>query len=255
MATSLDSITVDGADPAALAAWWARVLGWPLTEHQWTDGNTVSFEFSVHPPPGVLGVPLCFVAVDDPKVVANRIHVDLRSGTIDEQRATVRAVEQAGAQRVDIGQGDAKFVVLVDPEGNEFCVLEPRAVYAHTGVIAAVVIKALDPLRMASFWAEATGWDVAASTPGYAALQQSGSTGPLLEFIATSEPHRVKNRWHLDVRPSIGGDRDLEVERLMRDGATLADVGQADAPAGEVTWAVLSDPEGNEFCVLRVLDA
>jgi hypothetical protein len=132
--------------------------------------------------------------------------------------------------------------------------LDPRDDYAHTGQIAAIVMKALDPVVLAPFWSAATGWDVAVSTPGYAALKDARRPGPLLELIATTESHRVKNRWHLDVRPVAGSDRDMEVQRLLDLGATRVDVGQANAAAGEVTWVVLTDPEGNEFCVLRALD-
>jgi predicted enzyme related to lactoylglutathione lyase len=133
-------------------------------------------------------------------------------------------------------------------------VLDRRDVYEHTGQVAAIVMKALDPRSLAPFWSSATGWDVVESTPGYAALQHQRRRGPLLELIATNEAHRVKNRWHLDVRPDAGGDRDAEVERLLDLGATRVEVGQANASPGEVTWVVLADPEGNEFCVLRAFD-
>jgi hypothetical protein len=91
------------------------------------------------------------------------------------------------------------------------------------------------------------------STPGYAALEDERRPGPLLELIATDESHRVKNRWHLDVRPDTR-DRDMEVARLLDLGATTVEVGQAGAAPGEMTWVVLADPEGNEFCVLRGID-
>jgi hypothetical protein len=66
-----------------------------------------------------------------------------------------------------------------------------------------------------------------------------------VEFLRVGDPKRVKNRLHLDVAPFAGDDQAAEVARLRALGATPADVGQ-----GEVTWVVLADPEGNEFCVL-----
>jgi hypothetical protein len=66
-----------------------------------------------------------------------------------------------------------------------------------------------------------------------------------MEFLQVGDPKRVKNRLHLDVAPFAGDDHAAEVARLRALGATPADVGQ-----GEVTWVVLADPEGNEFCVL-----
>jgi Glyoxalase-like domain len=56
----------------------------------------------------------------------NRLHIDLAPGKDDDQEAEVRRLESLGARRIDIGQGDVAWVVLADPEGNEFCVLTPR---------------------------------------------------------------------------------------------------------------------------------
>ena len=64
---------------------------------------------------------ILFVKVPDEKVVKNRLHLDLRP---DDQEAEVARFEQLGARRVDIGQGDQTWVVLADPEGNEFCILQ-----------------------------------------------------------------------------------------------------------------------------------
>ena len=66
-------------------------------------------------------------------------------------------------------------------------------------------------------------------------------------FVAVPEGKAAKNRLHLDVRPA-GGSPEAEVERLISLGARRADVGQGSSP-----WAVLADPEGNEFCVLGAL--
>jgi hypothetical protein len=52
MATWLDSINIDSADAEALEAWWAATLDWPMTRYEWTDGQRVTFELSVDPPPG-----------------------------------------------------------------------------------------------------------------------------------------------------------------------------------------------------------
>jgi len=251
MATRLDSVNVDCADAEMLGRWWAATLDWPLTRHEWADGRRTCVELSVDPPPDRPGVSLTFADVAEAKSGPNRVHIDLRSGSTAEQTATVAALEQRGARRIDIGQGEVPFDVLADPEGNEFCVLDPRADYEHTGQIAAIVMKSVDPPSLARFWSAATGWDVVTANAGYAALQNQRRLGPLLELIATDEPHQVKNRWHLDVRPGPDSDRDLEVRRLHGLGATPVDVGQSAAAPGEVTWVVLADPEGNEFCVLR----
>lgn len=86
------------------------------------------------------------------------------------------------------------------------------------------------------------------STRAWRATVRSGPPAPTIVFGIVPERKTVKNRVHIDVSP-IGSQAE-EVERLLALGATRADVGQGDA-----TWVVLRDPEGNEFCVLRSVDA
>ena len=70
--------------------------------------------------------PLSFLPVSEPKVGKNRIHLDLVSETPEHQTEMVERLMALGARRIDIGQGDVSWVVMADPEGNEFCVLTPR---------------------------------------------------------------------------------------------------------------------------------
>jgi hypothetical protein len=135
--------------------------------------------------------------------------------------------------------------VLADPEGNELCVLEPRPVYAGIGPIAAVLVDCADPAAMARFWAEAGGWQLCEADDDFASLRSPAGAGPYLEFLRVPEPKAVKNRAHLDVAAQRSDDRSAEIGRLRALGAAPADVHQ-----GEVSWTVLADPEGNEFCVL-----
>jgi predicted enzyme related to lactoylglutathione lyase len=246
MPMQLDSVVVDTADPTALARWWSRTLGWPVT----SEGAE---ETVVEPSPdsGERGLPLVFVFVDDPKTVKNRLHLDLRSDSGQHQDDQVQQLIDSGAAHRDIGQGEVPWVVLTDPHGNEFCVLEPRDVYtAEAGPVAALVVDALDPAGLARFWAEAIGWRLEGANETVATLRHPDGRGPFLEFVPTREPHKVKNRLHLDVAPERGEDHAAAVQRLIDLGATPVEVGQSQAPPGEVTWVVLADPEGNEFCVL-----
>ncbi|RKR76679.1 VOC family protein [Frondihabitans australicus] len=114
------SIVIDTPDPLGLATWWSKTLGWPVIYEG--DGEAVVSESETHEPG------LCFVKVDDPKTVKNRLHIDLASWPDDDQEAEVQRLLDRGATRVDVGQGDVSWVVLADPEGNEFCVLTPRDV-------------------------------------------------------------------------------------------------------------------------------
>jgi hypothetical protein len=107
-----DELCIDAADATALGVWWSRVLGWPQDVD--SDGDVV-----LHAPPGA-GPNWLFLAVPGDKVVKNRIHFDFRP---DDQQAEVDRLIGLGARHVDIGQGNQSWVVLADPEGNEFCIL------------------------------------------------------------------------------------------------------------------------------------
>ena len=106
-----------------------------------------------------------------------------------------------------------------------------------------VVVDALDPVRLGHWWAEVLGYRVLAEKPDEVVVSASGDAYPQLCFVAVPDPKDAKNRLHLDLTPQ---DQDAEVERLLDMGARHVDIGQGRA----VTWVVLADPEGNEFCVL-----
>jgi predicted enzyme related to lactoylglutathione lyase len=106
-----------------------------------------------------------------------------------------------------------------------------------------------DPDRIASFWEAALGWRRTYETPHEVVLEPPAGSpqdgvAPDLLFLRVPEGKTVKNRWHPDLRPT---DQAAEVARLEGLGATRIDVGQGD----DVTWVVMADPDGNEFCVLR----
>lgn len=105
-----------------------------------------------------------------------------------------------------------------------------------------VVVGALDPVALGRWWCEALGWVIVNDDPDEFEIRPQPDQLPGLLFAHAGEAKRAKNRLHLDFRPE---DRDAEVERLVALGASRIDVGQ-----GEVSWVVLTDPEGNEFCVL-----
>ena len=108
-----------------------------------------------------------------------------------------------------------------------------------------IVIDAADQTALAEFWCQALGYKITASEDGDISIGGPSGSGPELLFQRVPEGKTVKNRVHLDVNPT---DRDQadEVARLIGLGARPVDIGQ-----GDVGWVVLSDPEGNEFCVLR----
>jgi hypothetical protein len=115
MALLWEQIVVDSLDPVVLGKWWARALGWAVTGEE-------SDEVEIQPLPGKTPG-MIFVRVSEPKVGKNRLHVDLRP---QDQAGEVDRFLALGATRADVGQHDVPWVVLADPEGNEFCVLTSR---------------------------------------------------------------------------------------------------------------------------------
>jgi catechol 2,3-dioxygenase-like lactoylglutathione lyase family enzyme len=113
-------VVVDAADPRAQARFWSGALGWRVT-HDTDD------EAALEPPEGSpandVAPDILFVRVPEGKTVKNRLHFDLRP---DDQAAHVSRLLALGATRAEVGQtGEERWVVLADPEGNEFCVLPP----------------------------------------------------------------------------------------------------------------------------------
>jgi hypothetical protein len=119
MPTRLAHVVVDAGDPPALARWWADALGWAVTLEEPSEVVVEPAE------PDSLGVPLVFVPVE-PKRVKNRLHLDVAPPLDGDHAAEVARMRTLGATPADVGQGEVPWVVLADPEGNEFCVLTPR---------------------------------------------------------------------------------------------------------------------------------
>ena len=125
------TLVIDCHDVQAQGHWWAEALGWQIAfeaddEVVVAPPHLIDDTRRGHIPPGEQQAGLVFVPVHESKTLKNRLHIDLAPGKDDDQEAEVRRLESLGARRVDIGQGDVSWVVLADPEGNEFCVLTPR---------------------------------------------------------------------------------------------------------------------------------
>jgi len=118
MTIRMQAISFDAHDPAAQGRWWAAALGWRLT---YEEDDEVVLEPPAGSPEDGVAADILFLRVPEEKAVKNRLHLDLRPG---DQAAEVARFEALGARRVDVGQGaDVSWVVLADPEGNEFCIL------------------------------------------------------------------------------------------------------------------------------------
>lgn len=111
-------IVFDTHDLPGLARFWTRALGWKVLSER-------DVEVVIGPDENA-PVGICFMPVTDVKTVKNRLHIDLTADA-DERDAEIERLLELGAQRVEIGQtGTESWVVLADPEGNEFCVVRPK---------------------------------------------------------------------------------------------------------------------------------
>lgn len=235
----LENVVWDSPHPRTLGLFWAEALGARVLDdpHPGADGLEARLELG-H---GVF-LDLCFPPASTPPDVPQRLHLDLRGA--DRQAEVVERLLSLGARRVDIGQGDVPWVVLADPDGNAFCVMEDRAAYrAGGGPLAALPLDCADPDREARFWAALTGWAATDGDP-YALRHPSGA-GPLLELCPEPGPRVGKSALHLDVRPDDGDDAPLDLVRDLG-GSVLAQ------PAPGLPWTVCADPSGNEVCLLGV---
>jgi hypothetical protein len=123
------SVVIDCHDVAAQARWWAEALDWRIVYESNDEAVIVpprAMDESRVIPVEEQGPGLVFVPVSEGKTIKNRLHLDLAPFAGDDQAAEVARLEGLGATRVDVGQGDRPWVVLADPEGNEFCVLTSR---------------------------------------------------------------------------------------------------------------------------------
>ncbi|MDO3705133.1 VOC family protein [Micromonospora sp. C28SCA-DRY-2] len=111
--------------------------------------------------------------------------------------------------------------------------------------LSAIVIDAVRPRLIADFWCSVLGWQVVDEDPEVITIAAAPRSWPMIDVVAVPEGKAIKNRLHLDLRAD-GVSTAEELDRLLALGARRADVGQPP----DVSWVVLADPEGNEFCLL-----
>ncbi|WP_026554575.1 VOC family protein [Arthrobacter sp. 35W] len=114
-----------------------------------------------------------------------------------------------------------------------------------TSRIATIALDAIAPRVVADFWCAVLDWHIVEEDDGFISIAPSNGSGPSIDICPVPERKTAKNRLHLDLRAD-GASTTAELERLLALGARRTDVGQGP----DVSWVVLSDPEGNEFCLL-----
>ena len=227
MAARLLAVTFDARDPARLASFWSDVLGRAVVDD--LGGSLLPGDDDTQ-----LG--LRFVASREEKVGRNRIHLHLTSDSAAHQRHTVATALGLGAHPLDVGQlPEEEHVVLADPEGNEFCVIEPGNNFlAGCGLLGEV---ACDGTReVGHFWAHALGWPLVWDQDGETAVQSPQGGTKVSWGGPPVDAKTGRSRQRLDLATA---DVDSEVARLMTLGAT--ELGHRDG------GIELADPDGNEF--------
>ena len=237
MTSTLVALCFDANDPAGLARFWAGVLGW---ETGGDSGDGIELL-----PSDDTGFRIRFLPTQEKKSCPLQMHFDLTSTSLEDQQRTVARSLELGARHLDIGQlPEDLHVVLADPEGNEFDVIEPGNNFlADCGFIGALASDGSQ--KVGYFWSEALGWPLVWDQDQETAIR-SPHGGPKISWGGPPvRPKTGKNRLHFDLAPPADGDQRAEVDRLVSLGATRIDLGPHGA--GQV---VLADPDGNEFCVL-----
>jgi predicted enzyme related to lactoylglutathione lyase len=237
MTSRLVALCFDANEPLRLARFWADALRWEIDDTRDEIGLVPTDKTSFR---------IEFPAVPEPKTGKSRLHLDLTTTSIDDQKETVAKLVERGARHIDIGQSpDEGHVVLADPEGNEFCVIEPDNNFlADCERLGSITCDGTR--EVGYFWSAALAWPLVWDQDEETAIRAPDGTGPLITWGGPPlDPKIGKNRLHLDIAPSDHGDQRAEVDRLISLGATRIDIGQ-----GDVSWVVMADPDENEFCVL-----
>jgi catechol 2,3-dioxygenase-like lactoylglutathione lyase family enzyme len=238
MTSRLAALCFDAQDPRRLARFWAEALYLEVEEDSPDDIRLTAADDP--------GFRILFLPVPEKKVGKNRVHLDLTTTSIDDQAGTVASLIKLGARHIDVGQrSDEGHVVLADPEGNEFCVIEPdNSFLAGRGRLGSITCDG--SRQVGYFWSEALGWPLVWDQDEETAISAPDGSGPFITWGPPVPPKIAKNRLHLDIAPHGDTDQRVEADRLISLGAALIDIGQ-----GDVDWVVMADPDGNEFCVLR----
>jgi glyoxalase superfamily protein len=210
-------LCIDAVDAEAMGRFWAGALRLELRMHDDGDGRLVG------PTPQHT---VWINSVPEPVSVKQRIHLDVRADRVDDVVALGGVVVDADS---------FPWTVMRDVEGGELCVFATRP--DRSAGLMEIVVDTPDPVRISTWWAELLGADRHDHEHGYSYLEQvPGAPLEAVAFVPVPELKTVKNRIHIDVTTP-------DVQLLLDAGAELLR-----AQDDEISWSVLADPDGNEFC-------
>ncbi|MFC7983708.1 VOC family protein [Streptomyces sp. NPDC057336] len=236
MSSRLFAVSFDAHQPEVLARFWSGLLGSERADDA-HDGVGL-------PSGNDAGYRLRFRPSQRRKAAQNRMHFDLTSSSSEEQRRTVARALGLSARHADVGQGpDASHVVLADPEGNEFCVLEPdNGFLAGCGFLGALACDGSQAVGY--FWSRVLGWPLVWDQDEETAIQSPDGGTKITWGGPPLMPDAGKDL-RFDLALDDGGRAEAEVERLLSLGAEPLAFGHRSD--GEI---LLADPDGNEFRLL-----
>lgn len=215
-------LCIDASNARRVAEFWATALGLRLEENG-PDDMVLRGPSPAHT--------VWIDRVPEPKTVKNRVHLDVHTGEI-------AALTAAGA--TVLNDTDFRWVVMADPEGQEFCAFVRRE--PPEDRLYEVVVDCADPAAVAAWWGGVFGVAVTAHDDDewFGLGRLPGAPFEGMAFVPVPEPKTAKNRVHWDVRGSAAA--------LLDAGARMLRPATED-PEPDRIWDVLADPEGNEFCV------
>jgi hypothetical protein len=227
MSLRLAAVTFDVHDPAGVAVFWAGVLGREVVDE--AHGALV--------PGDDTQVGLRFVEIAS-ESEQTRLHLHLTSSTLEDRQHIVETVLRLGGNHADVGQlPEENHIVLADPGGNAFCVIEPGNKFlAGCGFLGEVACDGTREVGL--FWSEALGWPLVWDQGEETAVQSPHGGTKVSWGGPPVAPKNGRGRQRFDL---VATDLAAEVQRLVALGAT--EVGAWD---GAVE---LADPDGNEFSV------
>jgi catechol 2,3-dioxygenase-like lactoylglutathione lyase family enzyme len=231
MGSRLLAVTFEAADPAGAAQFWAGLLARPVVDD--AGGALLPGEDAQ------LG--LRFVAGRGGELAANHMHLHVTSEDADGQEQTVATALGLGARHLDVGQRPEEgHIVLADPAGYAFCVIEPGNAYlAGCGPLGELACDGTRAVGL--FWSAVLGWPLVWDQDEETAIQSVHGGTKVAWGGPPVTPKTEPNRQRFDLIP-VNGDQRAEIDRLISLGAARVE-------AGRDGTVMLADPDGNEFCV------
>ncbi|WP_392958617.1 VOC family protein [Streptomyces sp. LN245] len=238
MTSQLFAICFNATRPSDLVRFWSGVLGWELGDGPNDDVAIL--------PRDTDGFRIRFLPSQEPRTGRNRAHFDLTSASPEDQRETVARALELGGEHIDVGQlPEEGHVVLADPDGNEFCVIEAGNKFlADTGVIGALACDGTQ--EVGYFWSKALGWPLVWDQDQETAIQSPNGGTKITWGGPPVAPKTGTNRLYLELALPADADREAEVDRLVSLGATRTSTGEDRGDR-----VLLLDPDGNEFSVQK----